>query len=908
VTLAPGTKLGPYEIVAPLGAGGMGEVYRARDTRLDRTVAVKILPQALAATGESRERFEREARAISRLNHPHICHLYDVGHQNGTEYLVMEYLEGETLARRLERGALPVTEFLRSAIQIADALDKSHRQGIVHRDLKPGNIMLTKSGAKLLDFGLAKTAAPLSADLSSSPTVSRPLSAPTAGQALTTEGSIVGTFQYMSPEQLEGKEADARSDIFSFGAVLYEMATGKKAFEAQSQASLIAAILEHDPEPISTLRPLAPPSLDRVARTCLAKNPDDRFQSAHDLKLQLEWIRDAGSQSSASAAAPALPRRPARRTWIALLAGAVLLAILTAFVALRFFARSAPETAATRFTIPAPEKAAYELSLAISPNGRLLAFVALSGSQDFIWIRPLDSLEAHALNGTQGAEVPFWSPDSASIGFFAEGKLKRISLSTGAVQTLCIARDPRGGAWGPDGTILFTPDFRSPLYKIPANGGTPTQATEVDASQNNETSHRWPAFLPDGRHFLYFARTNGKQTQGVNVGSLDSRDHQRTLESDSGVAYASGFLLFVRGHALYAQSFDASALKLRGDAIPVAEGIEPIGEIGPTSYAPFSASANGVLIYRPEVHNLTQLTWFDRHGKQIGTVGPPGRYDELTMSRDGKRLALDVNTSASPSGDIWVVDLATSAFSRFTFDPASEISPVWSPDGSHIVFASNRSGEYNLYSKPSNGSSNEELLPGMASRSVEIPQSWSPDGKYLVYDHESATNDYDLWAVPMSGDTNGDRKPRPLIELPGAQNRAAVSPDSRWIAYESNETGEAEIWVQSFPPSGGKWQITTEGGMQPQWRRDGRELFYLAPNRKIMSVEVQLSPTFRATIPQTLFEAPISMKGIGDSNARYVFTPDGQRALVVADVSDSANSSPIHVVLNWPTALQKTQP
>jgi eukaryotic-like serine/threonine-protein kinase len=900
--ISTGTKFGPYEIIAPLGAGGMGEVYRARDTRLDRTVAIKILPESLAATPESRARFEREARAVSSLNHPHICVLYDIGQQDGADFIVMEYLEGESLAARLTRGALPVPELLRIGIQIADALDKSHRQGVIHRDLKPGNIMLTKSGAKLLDFGLAKNIAPIGYDLSSSPTATRPLATPPSGQALTTEGSIVGTFQYMSPEQLEGKEADTRSDIFSFGSVLYEMATGKKAFEAKSQASLIAAILEHEPDPISATKPAAPAALDRIVRTCLAKNPEDRFQSAHDLKLQLEWIRDAGSQSSAIAPAPALPYRSSRNIWILAALAALVIAALAAFAALHFFNRPAPEAAAIRFTIPAPDKAHFDVPLAISPNGRLLAFIAITGNQNAIWLRPLESLEAHPLNGTEGAELPFWSPDSSSIAFFAEGKLKKITLSTGAIQALAIARDSRGGAWGPDGTILFTPDFRSPLYKISAEGGTPTQATVVDLATGNQTSHRWPAFLPDGRHFLYFARTNGKETQGINWGSLDSKDHGSLLEADSGVVYASGFLLFVRGHTLYAQSFDASSLKPSGAAVPLADGVEPVGEVGATSYAPFSASATGVLIYRPEVHNLSQLTWFDRHGNPTGTVGPAGRYDELAISPDGKRLALDIDTPGESSGDIWIVDLATAAFSRFTFDPASDINPIWSPDGSRVAFTSNRLGEYNLYSKAASGATNEELVPGLESKSVQIPATWSPDGKYIVYETSSASNDYDLWVVPMSG---ADRKPRPLIELPAAQTRAAISPDNHWIAYESNETGKSEIWVQSFPPSGGKWQITTEGGMEPQWRHDGHELFYLAPDRKIMSVEVELSPTFRPTAPKALFEVPVSMKGIGDSNARYVFAQDGQRALVVADLDASGISSPIHVMLNWPTALQK---
>jgi eukaryotic-like serine/threonine-protein kinase len=899
--LSIGTKLGPYEIQAAIGAGGMGEVYRARDTRLDRTVAIKILPAMLAETDESRARFEREARAVSSLSHPHICMLYDIGRQNGISFLVMEYLEGETLARRLERGALPVGELLRIGIEIADALNKSHRQGIVHRDLKPGNIMLTKSGAKLLDFGLAKTVAPLAGDISSSPTASQPLGRSPSGQALTREGSIVGTFQYMSPEQLEGKEADERSDIFSFGAVLYEMSTGKKAFEGKSQASLIAAILEHEPAPLSEVRPTAPAALDRIIRTCLAKNPEDRFQSAHDLKLQLEWIRAGGSQGSSSAApAVTLPNRPTRRRWIAIVGGALGIALVAGFVAMHFAAPPAPDAPTMRFTIPAPENSGYGSSLAISPNGRLLAFVATEGGKELLWIRPLDSLEGHALNGTAGASLPFWSPDSSAIGFFAENKIKKIDLSTGAIEELCDATDSRGGAWGADGTILYGPDSRSAMWGCSAGKRSPVALTALDRSKA-ETSHRWPWFLPDGRHFLYFARTGGKPIDSVYAASLDSPERKFILEASSGVAYvAPGYLLFVRGRTLFAQAFDARKLELRGEAVPIAEGVEPTGEVGPSAYGPFSASGNGVLVYRTGANDLSQLTWFDRHGKALGTLGPPGRYDQLAPSPDGKRLALERTDPSLSTSDIYLVELSTGAFSRFTFDPASESNPAWSPDGKRIAFSANRTGEYNIYWKPSDGASGEERL--LESNELELPVGWSPDGKYLVYEDASPATDYDFWLLPLTGE---DRKPRPYIVGPGIQEFGGVSPDGRWFVYESDESGRHEIYVQSFPSASGKWQITSEGGFQPQWRRDGREIFYLAPNRKIMAVATELSPTFHAGAPQPLFEAPISMNGIADSSARFSFSSDGQRVLVVAEVGERAASSAIRVVVNWPGALPK---
>src|ERR1700741_2117146 len=730
MALAQGTRLGPYEIQSPLGAGGMGEVYRAVDTRLNRTVAVKILSKMLAETAESRARFEREARAVSSLNHPHICMLYDIGHQAGIDFLVMEYLEGETLTRRLERGALPLAELLRIGIEIADALDKSHRQGVVHRDLKPGNIMLTKSGAKLLDFGLAKTAAPLAWDLSSSPTASRPLG--TTGKSLTAEGSIVGTFQYMSPEQLEGKEADATRDIFSFGKVLYEIAEVKKPFETESQASLIAAILEHEPTPISQVRPGLPASLDRNIRTCLSKNPEDRFQSAHDLKLQLEWIREAGSHASSTVVpAPPLPRRSTRRAWIFALAGAIGIALLAALVTGYFTARPVQDVPTMRFTIAAPENSSYGLSLSISPNGKLLVFVATSGGKDQLWIRPLDSLEGHALDGTAGASLPFWSPNSSSIGFFAEGKVKRIDLSTGAIEALCDAVDSRGGSWGADGTILSAPDPRSPLGRC--LGETSTSAvTALDLSKN-ESSHRWPPFLPDGRHFLYFARTQGKPIESIYAGLLDSPERKYLLQARSGPMYVGpGYLLFVRGRTLFAQAFNARKLELRSEAVPIADGIEPTGEIGPSAYAPFSASTNGVLVYRTGAGDLAQLTWFDRHGKPLETLGAPGRYDQLSLSPHGEGRVPERNEPNLTTSDIYLVELATGAFSRFTFDPASESNPVWSGDGTRIAFSANRTGEYNIYWKASNGALGEERV--LESKHLELPVGWSPDQKYLVYE------------------------------------------------------------------------------------------------------------------------------------------------------------------------------
>jgi serine/threonine protein kinase len=882
MALISGTHLGPYEVIGPLGAGGMGEVYRARDTRLDRTVAIKILPAEFTSDPLRKQRFEREAKTISSLNHPHICVLYDVGDQDGMDYLVMECVEGETLAKRLEKGPLPLDQVLKFGMQIAEALDKAHRSGVVHRDLKPGNIMLTPTGAKLLDFGLAKVAVPLAAAAT--------LTAAAHNQSpVTQQGTIVGTFQYMSPEQVEGAEIDGRSDIFSLGAVLYEMLTGKRAFEGKSQLSIASAILEKEPPPLSTVMPLTPPALDRVVRTCLAKNPDERFQSAHDLKLQLEWIREAGSQ----AGAPATTRpsgRPALATLL-LGAGCLLLAALAAFY---FFHRTASRATLMQFSIAAPEKAFMGYSLAISPNGNWVVFEASSEGKDSLWIRPLDSLKAHALNGTEGGTLPFWSPDSKAIGFFAEGKLKKIEVSSGAIQVLCSAADARGGTWNPGGTILFSPDSVSPLFQVSADGGSPTQATKNDSSLG-EISHRWPVFLPDGRHFLFFTRTTGKESEPVYIGSLDGPERKRLLESSSGVTYAPpGYLLFVRGRTLLAQPFDAGKMQLAGDPTPLAEGVEPVGNIGPSSYAPFSLSQNGILVYRTTSTQSTQLTWFDRHGKSLGTLGSPGQYDELALSPDGKRVAFE-------STDIWLMELSTHALTRFTFGAINDAGSIWSPDGSRIAYSSNRSGIYDLYWRPSSGAANEEPL--LKSEFLKTPDDWSRDGKYLIYEEVNPKTDKDLWILPMTGD---DRKPRPFLVTPFQECHAAISPDGRWVAYASNETGRFEIYVQSFPTPGGKWQISTEGGDQPQWRRDGKELFFLASNRKIMSVAVQGQGTFQPGIPQALFEAAVNMSGLSDSRSRYVFTADGQRALVIVNLGQEAGmSSPINVVLNWNAELKK---
>lgn len=885
MALKPGTKLGPYEVLSQIGAGGMGEVYRARDTRLDRAVALKVLSSHLSSNPDLKQRFEREARAVSSLNHPHICTLYDIGQQDGVDYFVMEYLEGETLSERLKRGALPTEQVLRYAIEIADALEKAHRQGVVHRDLKPGNIMLTKSGTKLLDFGLAKsvTGAPADPGLTG---------LPTQNLSLTSPGTILGTFQYMAPEQLEGKEVDARTDIFAFGATLYETATGRAAFEGKSQASLIAAILEHEPPPITTIQPMYPPALDRVVKTCLAKDPNERWQTAHDMLLELKWVTEGGTQ-------PAAPvTRLKRREHLGWIVAAVLFLVALALVWL-YVRRSPAEMSAIRFTVPAPERASFGDTLAISPDGRSLAFVATdSEGRNRLWLRPLDSLAAQALPGTEGATFPFWSPDGHFIGFFADNKLKKIEVSGGPPQTLCDAsQEARGGAWNRDGIIIFAPSFTDPLYKISSAGGPATPVTELDASLK-ETSHRLPHFLPDGRHFVYFARCSMKENEAVYVGLLDSKDRKRLFAGDSHVAYAApGHLFFIRERTLMAQPFSSDKLQFTGEPFRVAEGVIPFGESGPTGYAPFSVSDNGVLAYRTGGDLNTQLVWVDRSGKQLGPASPPGMYLEPWLSPDEKRVAVSQTDSQTKSNDIWLIDLYRGLQTRFTFHPAYDSAPLWSPDGSRIVFASFRKGQVDLYQKVSSGAGSEELL--LESKGNKFPDDWSRDGRFLIFGSVNPKTKFDLWVLPLFG----DRKPTPFLQSEFNETHGRLSADGRWLAYVSDESGRAEVYVQTFPVSGGKWQISSSGGDQPAWRRDGKELFYLAADKKIMAVGVKAGSTFESEAPRPLIQTRVRDNTLtGDRNS-YAVTSDGQRFLVVTPVSNSS-PSPITVVLNWHSDLK----
>jgi eukaryotic-like serine/threonine-protein kinase len=893
VALVRGSRLGPYEIQSALGAGGMGEVYKARDTRLDRTVAIKILADTLAADSQFRDRFDREARTISQLDHPHICALYDLGEERGTAYLVMQYLEGETLANRLTKGALPLDQALQVAIQIADALAAAHKAGTVHRDLKPGNIMLTKSGAKLLDFGLAKTAVSGlgGTDLSMLPTT----------PPLTQQGSILGTFQYMAPEQLEGHEADARTDIFAFGAVAYEMLTGKKAFEGKSQASLIGAILERDPVQLSILLPASPAALAHVIKRCLAKDADERWQTASDVRQELKWVFEDDS--------PLRGGRKKGRFGSLVSSGTTAFFVLTTIalaVLASYQSRSLNRPAAVvRFLVFPPDKNSFGSGIPavtaaigrVSPDGTRLAFTAVdTAGKVLLWVRPIDSITAQPLAGTEDAYLPFWSPDSRWIAFFADGKLRKINVAGGPPQTLCNIRNGRGGTWNPDNVILFAPNNIGALFRVSAAGGEPVAVTRLGPSQ---TAHLFPYFLPDGRHFV-FSIQDPTENSGIFASSLDSGESTRLVTADTGGLYAPpGYLIFLRDGTLLAQEFTASTLRLEGDPFSVGD------KIG-TDFANtpgFSVSDTGVLSYRMGPGNQAlQIAWYDRAGNSIEVVGAPGSYRGIDLSADDQRIAAHRHDGAG--GDIWLIERAPGPTSRFTFDASKDnSSPIWSPDGMRIAFSSLRNRKWGVYVKASNGTGDEELL--LEANTPTIPMSWSSDGRSIVYVTQNQSRD--MFVLPVSG----ERKPAAVVPTQFDESHGQVSPDGKWIAYESSETGQMEIYVRSFPSGDGKWQISAGGGYWPKWRRDGKELFYVnkAVAGKLVAVDIKaVGVTLQPASPKALFDFS-SVGALPHSFVyhTYAVSADGQRFLIPRPVSGSGDetASPITVVFNWTAALTK---
>jgi len=886
--LTSGTKLGPYEIQSALGAGGMGEVYRARDTRLERTVAIKILPEHLSGSPEARQRFDREARAISALSHPHICHLYDVGQQDGTSYLVMEYLEGETLGERLRKGPLPLEQVLKIGAEICEGLEKAHRSGVVHRDLKPGNIMLTKSGAKLMDFGLAKSPSGALPGLSGSNSMA------TMSQPLTTEGTIVGTIQYMAPEQLEGKEADQRSDIFSLGAVLYEMVTGKRAFEGKTTASTIAAILAAEPKPISVVQPLSPPALEHLIKTCLEKDPDERVQTAHDVKVQLEWIAQSGSQAGMAAAKPGLRAAPNRLAW--LLVGVLSVIVIAGGIAWWAGAHRAPAT--MYFSSPI---ALTANDLALSPNGKTVALVAYSNQANryMIWTYEVGGRGAAEVPGTEGAIHPFWSADGRSIAFFADGKLKKVDLaSRQAPQVLCAAPHGRGGTWNRDGVIVFTPDTYTGIYRISSAGGTPVEITQLDRSRL-ETSNRWPVFLPDQKHFLFLgANFSGEpEKNAIFVGSIDGNEKHFVVGASSNAAYAGGYLVYLRDDALVAQLFDARTFAVSGEPRTVTDSVQYVPT---TDLAVFSVAGKQNLVAQTQTASVgvqtSQLLWFDRSGKQVGTVGTPGMYGNVSLSPDGKRLLLDQLDKSGRIWDVWIRDLASDVMTRLTFGKGLNSLPIWSPDGKVAVYGAIRQAQWGLCERNADGSGTERPL-SEAAIYPQGPWDWSRDGKVLMW------RKGELWYLAPP-----DHEAKPILREKWYVNNAHFSPDGKLIAYASNEEGNWEVFVSPFPNAENKWQVSHGGGVEPRWRRDGKELFFLTPDGKMMAAPVKppatASASFEAGLPVTLFQAYPRQPFSAFDYLSYDVSADGQRFLVNTKVDDHS-SAPFTVILNWASEMEK---
>ena len=878
MSLTPGTRLGPYEIVSMLGAGGMGEVYRARDTRLGRDVAVKVLPQHLADTDDARARLEREAKAISGLNHPNICTLFDIGHEGGVDYLVMELIEGETLTARLTRGALPPAELLRVAVQTAEALDAAHRRGIIHRDLKPGNIMLTRGGTKLMDFGLARAVMPDSApgDLSSAMTISR---------ALTTQGTLVGTFMYMSPEQLEGREADARSDLWALGCVIYEMATGGRAFDGKSQAGLIGAIMSADPPSIAQAAPLSAPGLDRVVKACLAKDPEERIQTAHDVKLQLQWVAEGGSQAGVPAPVAARRRHRERLAWI--VAGALGVAAVLGVLTSPLHRDPVPEV--TRFGISPPAGARTMTWPRISPDGKLLAFQAAdSVGTTRLWVRPLNALVANPLPGTEDAGRPFWSPDSRYLAYFLGNQLKKVAVAGGPPQLICETRSAADGSWGARDIILFDGAAGDSLRQVSANGGVASAATTIDRTAN-ETEHAWPCFLPDGDHFLYLAfMSGGESGRTLRLGSLGSDSHVDLGPMASRMEFAPpDLVLFTIDATLMARRLDVGKGRWRGDPFPVAERVVVRGN----GQANFSVSHNGVLTAMTGgSSDRRELAWVDRTGRRLRTEGDPATYTDLALSPDGESLAYGAVDPKAGTQDLWVRDLARGVTSRLTFTDENEIMPVWSPDGRHIAFAANRNGTFGLYEKRADGTSQEDTL--FAPKFHAGPTDWSRDGNLIAL-LAMPTGNADIWTY----DVHHGQDPHGVVGSDFAEMNGMFSPDGRWLAYPSVETGRPEIYVRAFPGPGGKWQVSTGGGDEAQWRDDGQELFYRGDSGTVMmAVPISTTPTFRAGTAVRLFDATLARGDLARN--RYEVTGDGQQFLLNLPL-DSNQGDAFNVVLNW---------
>ncbi|MHC4941339.1 MAG: protein kinase domain-containing protein [Planctomycetota bacterium] len=896
MSLTPGTRLGPYEITAPLGAGGMGEVFRATDTRLGRDVAVKVLPQHLSANPEVRARFEREAKTVSSLNHPHICTLFDIGREGDTDYLVMELVEGETLAERLAKGALPAAEVLKLGAQIADALDRAHRAGVIHRDLKPGNVMLTKSGAKLMDFGLARTTGMVGPAAGSGVAMATATHSPTMAAPLTAEGTILGTFQYMAPEQMEGSEADARSDLWALGCVLYEMATGRRAFEGRSQASLIASIMGGAPPSISQVVPLTPSGLERLVQACLAKDPADRLQSAHDIRMQLEWLAEGGSQVGVPAPVAARRRSRARLAWTLAAAGWLVAVAAVAWIALR---AGRPESPFFSAIAASPSHRPLSLvvgPIALSPDGTRLATLVRGSGEGMVSVYDFRSGGASVLESTKGAGFPFWSPDGRWIGFFADGKLRKVDAGGGPAQPLADAFAGRGGTWSRTGVIVFAPDIRGPLMKVSENGGPVTAVTHPDSA---EITHRNPYFLPDGKRFLFLERGSRSEAVGrLMAGSIDGATPREVLGQASNVQVSAGHLLFVRDRSLLAQRFDQSTLTLRGPIEPVAENID---YYNPRDIGNFSATLAGLLVFRRQAVAEGTLAWFDRNGRVIETLGPPEKVSDVVPSRDLRQLALIRRESSGQTLDIWVLDVATKQTRRVTFtNTPSNMDGAFSPDGERLAVSSANVGaaatqasgwaSSALWIQPISGARSQETLLEKTDFGVS---EWSPDGKVLLGQSQRTGTSHDITFVRLD---DPEHRVHDLVNTRFTELGARFSPDGAWVVYESDESGRNEAYVVDFPSATRKWQVSRDGGDSPIWSQDGREIFFRS------SGNVMAAPVTR--LRDGIEIGPPTKLGLSEAPIAGPYGSDGKRFLV-AQMDPATGSEPIQVVRNWSALLAR---
>ncbi|HEX3744689.1 MAG TPA: protein kinase [Bryobacteraceae bacterium] len=860
--LTPGERLGHYEIVERIGAGGMGEVYRAHDSQLHRDVAIKVLPGAIAGDAQYMARFEHEATILASLNHPNIATIYGV--ERGA--LVMELVEGDTL-----RGPVPIEEAIPIARQIAAGLEAAHERGVVHRDLKPANIKITPGGiVKLLDFGLAK-----SASFARSGPISSPTASPTASPDLTQTGTVVGSAAYMSPEQAMAKPADKRADIWAFGVVFYELLTGERLFPGETVAETLAAVVRDTPD-FSKLPADVPPYIRRLLQRCVWKDRKTRLRDIGEARV---WLDDPHVWDGAP---------PPRRNPAAWLFAAVMTVAAVVFAGL-WLSPPARENRRLQFSVAPPAGTVLSgVSLpAVSPNGRYLAFVAESAGRPQLWIRDLEALNARAIPGSDSAADPFWSPDSRFVAFFVPGKLKKVSAAAGPLVAICDAADGRGGSWGKGDVILFAPTFASPLLRVSAKGGTPAAVTTLDQS-GGETSHRFPWFLPDGRHFLFTIRNASPEKTAVYVGDLDSTQQRLLLPAASNAAYTPGFVLYMRGKALLAQRFAERTQILSGDAFPIAE---PVDYLAGSIQGQFSVSQTGVLAFDIGGGALqSQATWMGRDGKPLGTLGPPGVMQEAAISPAGDRAVLDRLDPSVGTYDLWLYDLTRNLESRFTFDPGNDMYPVWSQDGSSILFSSDRGGRFGIYRKPSTGAQKEDLL----YQSAGVSQPTDASSRYLLFALTAVSTGNDLWGLPLFG----SRQAAAILQSKFAESHGRLSPDGRWLAYDSDESGVPEIYVQSFPGAESKWQVSAAGGTRPVWRRDGAELYYVSQDNRIMSVAVNSGSAFDHGAPQPLFRVRMPPQGL------YDVSHDGRRFLILDGIEPEVKAG-VTVVVNWNVGVKR---